>query len=451
MIVDVPYRGGSIKLRLPKNTSVVEPNNFTGGDDAEALVRKAVVAPIGTPPLADFLDGAHAVLVIVNDATRPTPTAAVLDIIGDVLESHNARFLVATGAHRAPTEDEYRLILGRSYGRFRNRIEAHDAKDRNSLLSFGSTRCGTPVFLNKRVAEADRIVVIGSVEPHYFAGYTGGRKAFLPGVAGYETIQANHKMALDARAHALELAENPVNQDMEDALDTIKAPVFSVMTVLDREQRLAACTAGEIKASFRKATETANAIFAVRMKTRADVAISVARSPMDINLYQAQKAIDNGAMAVADGGTLILVASCWDGVGDKAYLELLGSASSPRDALAKIGLGYKLGYHKAAKIAQVADRIKILAYSELDADVLGKAFMTKIDSLQDAVDAAIAAAVATHKPGAAHKFGAAVIDGAAGCADSVGGADSADHAGDVTVAILLDGTLTVPIVEETHE
>lgn len=427
MIVDVPYRDGSIKLRLPENTKVVEPNNFAGGveaGDSGALVRKAVAEPVGSPPLADFLDGARAVLVIVNDATRPTPTAAVLDIIGDILESHNAHFLVATGAHRAPTEDEYKQILGRAYGRFRNRTEAHDAKDRSSLMSFGSTRCGTPVFLNRMVAEADRIVVVGSVEPHYFAGYTGGRKAFLPGVAGYETIQANHKMALDARAHALELADNPVNQDMEDALDTIKAPVFSVMTVLDREQRLAACTAGEIKASFRQAAEAANAIFAVRMKSRVDVAISVARSPMDINLYQAQKAIDNGAMAVADGGTLILVASCWDGVGDKAYMELLGSASSPRDALAKIDLGYRLGYHKAAKIAQVADRIKILAYSELGADVLGKAFMTKIDSLQDAVDLAIAAAIA----------------------ESV-----ACRAGGAGVAILLDGTLTVPIVEETHE
>ncbi|MCE5256434.1 MAG: nickel-dependent lactate racemase [Spirochaetaceae bacterium] len=410
MLINVPYRTGTVALRLPDKAQVIEPNDFAAPGDTKKLVADAVMTPIDVPSLADFLAGTGNVLVIVNDATRPTPTAAVLDSIGDLIESHNAHFLVATGAHRAPTEDEYRLILGSNYDRFRSRTEAHNAKDTESLVNFGSTHGGTPVCLNRRVSEADRILVIGSVEPHYFAGYTGGRKAFLPGVAGYETIQANHKMALDPRAHSLELADNPVNLDMEDALNNIKAPIFSIMTVLDRNQRLAACMAGDIRTSFQKAAELANAVFVVKMLHCADIVISVARSPMDINLYQAQKAIDNGALAVADGGTLILVASCWDGIGDKAYIDLLGGASSPQDALAKIAEGYKLGYHKAAKIAQVASRIKILAYSDLGAAVLGKAFMMKIDSLQDAVDAAIAS-----------------------------------RGNDASVAVLLDGTLTVPI------
>lgn len=412
MRIDLPYRNGKIGLDLPDSTEVIEPNNKETDDSPRDLVRQALERPLDSPDLDRFFVGAVHPLVIVNDGTRPTPTSVVLDVIGDGLEACGARFIVATGAHRAPTEDEYRFIFGANYGRFREKTKAHDARRRESLVFCGTTRAGTPLWLNRRVLEADRILVIGSVEPHYFAGYTGGRKAFLPGVAGYETIQANHKLALQPQAHSLALDENPVHRDMEDALSSIKAPVFSVMTVLDKDQRIVYCASGDLTASFMAAVRSANEVFAVPLRRRFDVVISVARSPMDINLYQAQKAIDNGALAVADGGVLILVASCWDGIGDSAYLDLLGSASTPQEALDKIAAGYKLGYHKAAKIAQAAERIRLVAYSELDRATLKRAFITKADSLQESVDTALAG----RGPGA-------------------------------KVAILIDGTLTVPIIE----
>jgi nickel-dependent lactate racemase len=412
MRIDLPYRNRKLGIELPDDTEIIEPNEKKVPGSPAELIRQAIEKPLDSPNLDRFFDGAEHPLVIVNDGTRPTPTSAVLDIIGDRLAACGARFIVATGAHRAPTEDEYHFIFGKSYGRFRGKTEAHDARDKASLVFCGSTRAGTPLWLNRRVLEADRILVIGSVEPHYFAGYTGGRKAFLPGVAGYESIQANHKLALEPQAHSLALDENPVHRDLEDALSHIKAPVFSVMTVLDKGQQVVCCTAGDLRASFRAAVRAANEVFAVKLRRRFDVVISVARSPMDINLYQAQKAIDNGALAVADGGVLILVASCWDGIGDRAYLDLLGSASSPQDALDRIAAGYKLGYHKAAKIAEAAKRIRLVAYSELDGTTLKKAFIEKTDSLQKSVDTALA----NRGPGA-------------------------------KVAILSDGTLTVPIVE----
>lgn len=412
MRVELPYRDRRLVLTLPDDSEIVEPNDVAAASDPSLFIRSAVNAPMDAPPLEEFLSGASKILVIVNDATRPTPTAAILDAIGDLLEKHGAHFIVATGAHRAPTEDEYRFILGSSYRRFRKKIESHNACAESSLADVGTTRNGTPISLNRRVVEADRIIVVGSVEPHYFAGYTGGRKAILPGVAGYRTIQANHKLALDPRAHSLEVEGNPVSQDMEDTLRLVPAEIFSIMAVLDKHQRLATCAAGDIRASFRKAVNAANSVFAVRMARQADIVISVARSPMDINLYQAQKAIDNGALAAADGGLLILVASCWDGVGDETYLNLLGSSSSPGEALRKISDGFRLGYHKAAKIAQVADRITLMAYTELDRSILKKAFITKVESLQSAVDSAIAG-----KGAGAH------------------------------VVVLADGTVTVPILE----
>jgi len=412
MRIDISYRDGNIALALPDDALVVEPNEVAASSDPQAMIRSAVDSPLDAPPLGEFLSQAGKVLVIINDATRPTPTGSVLAAIGDLLEAHDARFIIATGAHRAPTEDEYRFILGSSYGRFREKTQAHDARDVSSLVELGTTRNGTPVSLNRCAVEADRIVVIGSVEPHYFAGYTGGRKAILPGVAGFRTIEVNHKQALDPRAVSLEVDDNPVSQDMEDTLNFVQAGIFSIMTVLDKHQRLASCVAGDIRSSFRKAVDEAEAVFAVRMAKRADVVISVAKNPMDINLYQAQKAIENGSLATADGGILILVASCWDGVGDDAYLNLLGSALSPGEVLGKIAKGYKLGYHKAAKMALAAGRISLMAYSDLKSEILKKAFIAKVESLQEAVDAALTSKGA----------GASVV-------------------------VLTDGTVTVPVIE----
>jgi lactate racemase len=393
MRLSLPYLDRHVALDIPDGRllAVARPNEVGGGGlGAVEMISAAVQRPMDAPPLAEFLAPAERLLVIVNDATRPTPTPAILDAVGDRLAENGARFLVGTGAHRGPTEAEYRQILGRHYDRFRKRIEAHDSRDRANLVDLGRTRNGTPVLLNRALVEADRVVATGSVEPHYFAGYTGGRKAFLPGVAGFETIESNHRLALDPRARALSLADNPVSQDMDDALRLLGSHIFSIMTVQGRDQGLSACLAGDITSSFAAAVEKAKAVFAVRLPALADIVITVARKPMDIDLYQAQKAIDNGSLALADGGILILVASCRDGVGDRAYLELLGSSSNPEEALKRIGEGYRLGYHKAGRMAQVAARATVRAISELDEPTLRKAFMAKRSSLQQALDEALA-------------------------------------------------------------
>jgi lactate racemase len=176
---------------------------------------------------------------------------------------------------------------------------------------------------------------------------------------------------------------------MLDALPLIKAPVFSLMAVLDKEQRLAAATAGDLVGAFSAAVAIARRIFCVSVPSRAEVVISVAKFPMDIDLYQSQKAIDNGALALADGGTLILVSSCRDGIGDKAYAELLASSDSPQAALERINRGYRLGYHKAAKMAQVSARARIVALTELPPERLKSMFIEPATGLQEALDEAI--------------------------------------------------------------
>jgi nickel-dependent lactate racemase len=396
MKIDVPYLQETLPLEIPDENliAVAEPNEFQITETAEEILQKALCGPVHGGSIGEFIKGGKSVLVITNDATRPTPTSSMLGVLLPALEKAAPdcfSLLVATGAHRAPTEEEYRQILGALYAKLRPYCTAHDARCDADMVDLGITRNGTPVLLNKRIFEADRIIVTGSVEPHYFAGFTGGRKAFLPGLAAFKTIENNHKLALLSGAHSLALEGNPVHEDIMEALPLIKVPVFSLMTVLNKEQKIAAAFSGGLVSSFNAAAETAKKIFCVTIPAKADIVVSIAKFPMDIDLYQSQKAIDNGALALKDGGILILVSSCRDGIGSESYANLLAQASSPQDAINYIYSGYKLGYHKAAKIAEVAARVKIVLVSQLEERRLGSMFIEKAVSLQEAMDNALSA------------------------------------------------------------
>ena len=168
----------------------------------------------------------------------------------------------------------------------------HDSK-KDEMSYLGESKNGTQMYLNKIVAKAKKVIVIGSVEPHYFAGYTGGRKAFLPGVAKYETIEQNHKLALSADAQALRLEGNPVHEDMIDAMKVLAhIDVFSIQTVLDSEHGVYYASAGHLNDSFYDCVKKADEVFCVNIPRKADIVISVAPYPMDVDLYQAQKGAD---------------------------------------------------------------------------------------------------------------------------------------------------------------
>ncbi|MEA1968632.1 MAG: nickel-dependent lactate racemase, partial [Thermodesulfobacteriota bacterium] len=358
-------------------------------DDPEKLIIQAVNNPINSKNLLDFLSDAKDLLVIVNDATRPTPTKQILDIIFNDITKIPVKFIIATGVHRGPTEEEYLQIFGRHYEKIKDKIIVHDAKKSEDMVFLGKSTNGTEMFVNKAGVEADKIMIIGSVEPHYFAGYTGGRKSFLPGIAGYDTIEQNHKLALVPEAKSLALKGNPVHEDMEDAIKTVKNEIFAIMTVLDKNHGIYAVTAGDIHDSFSAAIDSANEVFAAPLKQKADIVVSVVKFPQDIDLYQAQKGIDNAKLALKENGIMILVAKCRCGIGGKAFADLLGNSDTPKDALETIEKGYVLGYHKAAKMAEIGIWAEMWGVTDIEHDVLSKLFIKPFDSLQDALDKAI--------------------------------------------------------------
>ena len=386
----IPYGQGNIDVEIEVPVQVLLPNRLEPRDET-VLIRKALEHPLGTDTLDRFATPDRSLLVIVNDGTRPTPTARILEELAPVLTTHpDVKFLVATGAHRPPTREEFDFIFGEYYHVFRDRIFSHDARAAGDMVHLGTSANGTEMYINRMVTEARNILVIGSVEPHYFGGYTGGRKSFLPGVASHETIRQNHKLALSNRARSLALEGNPVHEDMVDALKNLKGmSVFSIQTVLTGDHRIHDVTAGDLHESFYAAVESANSIFCVPLEQRADIVITVAPHPMDVDLYQSQKAIDNGKFALRNGGVLIFVSRCHDGIGGKTFFDLLSCASTPQEVLYAINRDYKLGYHKAAKLAQIGVWARMMGVTELDPDLLRAVMIEPMPHIQGAVDEAI--------------------------------------------------------------
>lgn len=413
MKVEVPYgKNESMEAEIPERNlvGIVYPNDVEPRDGFEAI-QEALDNPVGSSKLIDFLRGSDNPVFILNDGTRPTPTSRVLEMLSNRINMSFPKYLIATGAHRAPNEEEYYLIFGRFYDMLRERVHAHDSrKDRTVYL--GDSKNGTEMWINEIAVEADRLVIITSVEPHYFAGYTGGRKSILPGIAAFDTIEQNHKMAMRLEAQSLVLDGNPVNEDMIDALKVLEGkPIFAIQIVLDRYHNIFKVEAGELAESFEKAVNWAKEMFSVDVGEKVDAIISVAPYPMDIDLYQSQKAIDNAKWALKDEGKLILVSKCRDGIGHDTFYQQLSMSKDPSEILENLKKEYKLGYHKAAKMAEVAQWADLWAVSDLESDILEKANIRPFNGLQSAVDAVL------------------------------------QWKGDAKILVLMDGSVTVPRVD----
>jgi len=335
----------------------------------------------------------------------------VLDVLAKQMDLKKARYLIATGAHRGPTEGELKFIFGEHLDDLRERIIVHDAR-RSDCVHLGVSKNGTDMEVNEIAVKADRLIIITSVEPHYFAGYTGGRKSFLPGVASFNTIEQNHRLAMRPEAQTLVLDGNPVHEDMMDALSVVKKEIFSIQVVLDRHQRIYRAAAGDLHRAFRQAVEWVDEVFSITIRQRYDAVITVAPYPMDVDLYQAQKAIDNAKWALKDGGILILVAKCREGMGEETFAKQLSASKDKRRVLKNLEKEYKLGYHKAAKVAEVMCSADIWAITALGPDRLREMGMVPFGTLQEAVDSLL-----REKPKA-------------------------------QILVLLDGSVTVPKVRE---
>lgn len=401
MRIDIPWSTKTVPIDVDaRRVAAVLGADVEKAADPEGVLR-AALASTGTG-LDEFLSKARSpLLVVINDATRPTPSALVLGVIRESLEAWHTEsddrdfaIAIATGTHRAALPAEIERLVGSEIARAHgDRIHSHDARDPDGLVAIGRTPRGVDVEVNRLLADASSVILINSVEPHYFAGYTGGRKSLFPGLAGYRTVWANHKLSMQQGSDTLVLTGNPVHDDLMDALrlGTAGKQIYSIQMVLDKGHEVGFVAAGDLEETFREAVAVAERQFVLDVERRYEVVVCVAPHPMDCNLYQTNKAIQSGAGAVTDGGVLIVVSECPFGLGENQILyDVLSQAASPAEAQERINLEeYRLGIQQAARIADILGRAEIWAVTSLPAGQVEQMFMRPFADVQSAVDAAL--------------------------------------------------------------
>lgn len=368
---------------------VMHARNTSAGASGEELVRKSLSSPIGTPRLGEIVRPGMRVCVITSDVTRPLPTACVLPPVMDELHAAGIRdedvlLAIALGSHRPQTEDELRTIMGTYYGR----LEVLNGNS-TGIVSYGKTSKGTPVDILAEVAGADVRIGLGNVEYHYFAGYSGGAKAIMPGCSTYEAIQANHSLMVDPRAHTGNM-ESPVRLDLEEGCRMVGLN-FVVNVVLDEERNVVFSAAGDFIAAQREACRRLDGLYGCPIGELADiVVVSQGGAPKDLNLYQLQKALDNAGLAVRPGGEIVLVGSCREGLGQPTFEKWMLEEASPEGVLERLRRGFELGGHKAAAIAQVELKSTVSLVSDMPDELVRTCFMLPCPTVQEAFDAALA-------------------------------------------------------------
>lgn len=372
----------NILMEVRQNTVEV---GLTGADE----VKRALQNPIGTPKLSQIVKPGERTVIITSDITRPMPSKVVLPpLIEELLEAglkyEDITIVFALGSHRKHSEDEKKYLVGEE---IYQKIRCVDS-DVEDCVHMGVTSSGTPVDIFSEVAKADRRICLGNIEYHYFAGYSGGAKAIMPGVSTRAAIQANHSQMVRDEARAGAMEDNPVRQDIEEVIDFVPVD-FIVNVVLDEKKNIIKAVAGHCFHAHREGCKFLDSLYKVKIPRKADIVLTTPGGyPKDINLYQAQKALDNAKHAVRDGGIVILLASCMEGYGEEVFERWIDHAETPDCLIENIRKNFELGGHKAAAIALVQKKARIFMVSDMPEERVRNIFMepfTEVDAaLQEA-------------------------------------------------------------------
>jgi nickel-dependent lactate racemase len=357
--------------------------------DETSILRAALEHPIGAPPLRQLVKPGQKVAIITSDLTRPCPSERLIPpIIAELsaasIPDADITIIVALGLHRPMTDEEIdRAISPEVHRRFR--ILNHNVND---TIRLGVTSAGTPVEIFRPLVEADVRVCLGNLEFHYFAGYSGGAKAVVPGCASRATVTANHAMMIRPEAAAGVIQGNPVRADLEEAVAMLGVD-FILNVVVDGSHNILDAVAGDMIAAHRQGCELIASRGKVPVPHKSDIVLASAGGyPKDINLYQAHKGLENASYFARKGGVIILSAECREGFGSPVFEEWMLSAASPQEILDRIQRQFVLGGHKAAAIAAIENNASVYLVSSLPDDLVRRLFMTPFTSLTEALQAA---------------------------------------------------------------
>lgn len=392
MKLEFGYGSGVQAVEIPDHNvlDVLVSNPVAHVHTGTEAVRAALDVPIGTPRLRGLAKPGQKIVIITSDISRPLPSYEILPEVLEELHQAGCRnedicVVFGLGSHRKQSEAERRHLAGEAvYAQ----IRCVDS-DPEDCVPMGVTPRGTPVDITRIVAQADFRICLGNVEFHYFAGYSGGAKALMPGVSTPAAIQVNHKLMVLPDARAGKLEGNPLREDIEQA-EKLCPIHFLVNVVLDEHKKIIFAAAGDVTKAHRTACAYLDKMYRKSIPRKADIVIvSQGGAPKDANLYQTQKALDNAKHAVKEGGRIILIGACQEGLGSKTFAQWLTSAPTAHTMVERIGREFELGGHKAAAIAMVLEYARIDLVSEMDPDFVRSIFLNPRSSAQDALNEAL--------------------------------------------------------------
>ena len=372
MRISLPYDGGELEVELPGREAVKrvgDSNPPPLSNQAEALAG-CLMKPVGTRPLAQLIPGNGKVAVLVSDMTRGSSIGSVLRHLLEHLERHGAgperaSIFIATGMHRDMGRSELKSHLGTEIFE-RWDVHQHDATNKNLLIRTGKTSFGTTCYFNERVVDSGLVVALGTISFHYFAGFGGGRKLILPGVAGERTILANHRLSLqkeeiDTLANGCRpgnLDDNPVHEDMLEGAKLLPGALFAVNIVPGREGEIAYLNCGDLEQSHVEACKRYSELYTIPLeRSYGAVIVSAGGSPRDMNLLQGHKALRSASYALSEGGVMLAALACAGGVGSESYAAAFEKGRSGLEA--HLRKGYSLNAQTAVSTYDLTERYSI--------------------------------------------------------------------------------------------
>ena len=393
-------RGLEVNLSESASVTVVEPSFVPAAPDQKGAVAESLRNPVGKPPLRAMVKPGDTVAVVFSDITRPTPNHLLIPVILEELSAagvseERITLFNSTGTHRLNTVQELSGMLGEDIVR-RYRIIQNDARAANAHESVGVTASGNEIRLQKDFLACSFKIITGFIEPHFFAGFSGGGKAVMPGLAHMDTVMRNHNARNidDERASWGVLDGNPIRDEVEEAVSFVN-PDFLVNVTLNKHKEVTRSFAGDWIQAYRAGTEFARKTAMVRVDALFDIVVtSNSGYPLDLNLYQAVKGMSAAAKVAKPGGSIIVAAECWDGIPDHgSFGRLLREASDADDLLSRIRAeGFMADDQWQAQIlASIVKRNEVYVYSDgLTAEQLAQAKLRPCPSIESEVKALLA-------------------------------------------------------------
>ena len=396
MKVALAYGRDGLTVELPdSNVTVVEPQYVPGLPDEAAALRNALHAPIESPPLGDLLVRDDSVAIVFCDITRPMPNDRVLPVLLEEIERVVPRdritLINGTGTHRGNTKPELRRMLGdRIVDGYR--IVTHDARDEGSLVRVGTSRFGSDVWLDCAYVDASARILTGFIEPHFFAGFSGGPKMVMPAVAGLQTVMRNHgaRMIGDPNATWGVTEGNPIWEEIRQAA-LMAPPTFSLNVTINKQHEITGVFAGDLLASHRQGTAWVKQTAMRAVPAPFDVVLTTNSGyPLDLNVYQTIKGVSAAARVVKDGGAIVAAAECWDGIPDHGeYKAMLAAARSPEEILAQVN---QPGFQRpdqwqAQTQALIQRRCRVYLHSSLPDEVVERTMLLPCGDIEARIEA----------------------------------------------------------------